>query len=155
MRIFIIFFYIINADIAYQKYVLEHCGINVKKTFLININNEYVFDGQLKLDEFFKITDVTREVDLEGNKTENNLLLAEFMLKSEVEPDIDLSEACEDPYHCMFWDYCAKHLPKPSVFDLYRLPFKKKIKHYHDGNVSYAQLISTDAVDIQQNKNIK
>ena len=43
------------VDIAYQKYVLEHCGINVTGTYLVCLNNEYVFDGTLKLDELFQI----------------------------------------------------------------------------------------------------
>ena len=38
------------ADVAYQKYVLEHCGVNVTGTYIVVINNEYVFDGTLKLD---------------------------------------------------------------------------------------------------------
>ncbi|MBP5774320.1 MAG: hypothetical protein J6W36_01345, partial [Clostridiales bacterium] len=30
------------ADVSYQKYVLEHCGVNVTGTYLINLNREYV-----------------------------------------------------------------------------------------------------------------
>ena len=35
------------ADIAYQKYVLEKCGLNIVGTFLVCIDNQYVFDGAL------------------------------------------------------------------------------------------------------------
>lgn len=45
------------ADVAYQKYVLENCGINVTGTYLICLNNQYVFDGVLNLDELFGIHD--------------------------------------------------------------------------------------------------
>lgn len=47
------------ADVAFQKYVLEHCGVNVTGTYLVVINNGYVFDGELKLDEFFRVADVS------------------------------------------------------------------------------------------------
>ena len=50
------------VDIAYQKYVLENCGINVTGTYLVCINSDYVFDGTLKLNEFFQIIDLSTEV---------------------------------------------------------------------------------------------
>ena len=37
------------ADVAYQKYVLEHCGVRVTGTYLVTLNNQYVFDGTLDL----------------------------------------------------------------------------------------------------------
>ena len=135
------------ADIAYQRYVLEHCGVNVIKTYLININNAYVFDGEFKPDEFFRITDVTREVEFEYDRVENNLILAEGVLSNDTEPDIDLSESCNDPYPCLFWKYCSRGLPTPSVFDLYKLPFKNKIDYYRKGQTSYEQLSGTKAVE--------
>ena len=129
------------ADVAYQKYVLEHCGVNVTGTYLVVLNNEYIFDGNLKLDELFKITDVSEEVANETGRIEYNLAIAEKILNNPEEPDIDLSPSCNDPYKCAFWNYCAKDVPSPSVFDLYRLAFKKKIEYYRKGMVTYEDLI--------------
>ena len=129
------------ADVAYQKYVLEHCGVNVTGTYLVVLNNEYIFDGTLKLDELFKITDVSEEVANETGRIEYNLAIAEKILNNPEEPDIDLSPSCNDPYKCAFWNYCAKDVPSPSVFDLYRLAFKKKIEYYRKGLVAYEDLI--------------
>ncbi|MBR3362184.1 MAG: DUF2779 domain-containing protein [Lachnospiraceae bacterium] len=129
------------ADVAYQKYVLEHCGINVTGTYLVVLNNEYIFDGTLKLDELFRITDVSEEVANETGRIEYNLAIAEKILNDPEEPDIDLSPSCNDPYKCAFWNYCAKDVPSPSVFDLYRLQFKKKIEYYRKGMVTYEDLI--------------
>ena len=30
------------ADISYQKYVLEHCGIKIYGTYLVGINSDYI-----------------------------------------------------------------------------------------------------------------
>ena len=49
-------------DVAYQKYVLTNCGINVTGTYLVNINNEYVLDGELNVKEFFNISDISEAV---------------------------------------------------------------------------------------------
>ena len=50
------------ADIAYQKYVLEHCGVNVTGTYLVCLNGDYVFDGTLDLKKLFYISDVSGEI---------------------------------------------------------------------------------------------
>lgn len=128
------------ADIAYQKYVLENCGVTVVGTYLVCLNNEYVFDGTLNVQELFKITDVSEEIISEEEQITENLILAEQILDSEAEPDIDLSVNCNSPYPCAFWQYCSKHIPKPSVFDIYRMQFKKKIEYYRDGLISYEAL---------------
>ena len=49
------------ADISYQKYVLEHCGVNVTGTYLVCLNGDYVFDGNLALNKLFFISDVASE----------------------------------------------------------------------------------------------
>lgn len=130
------------ADVAYQKYVLEHCGINVTDTFLVVINNEYVFNGELDIHELFQITNVAEAVAIELKNIEGNLLIAERLLGCPDEPDIGLSVSCNDPYKCAFWKYCARDLPKPSVFDLYRLPFSKKIAYYRKGMAAFDQVIN-------------
>lgn len=134
------------ADVAYQKYVLEHCGVKVTGTSLVCLNNEYVFDGTLKLDELFKITDVSELVAIEEGNIEYNLAIAEKLLQSPEEPDIDLSESCNNPYACGFWRYCSKHLPSPSVFDLYRMAFSKKIDYYRKGMISYEDLFFNSSI---------
>lgn len=32
------------ADVAYQKYVLEHCGVRITGTYIVSINNNYIYD---------------------------------------------------------------------------------------------------------------
>lgn len=129
------------ADIAYQKYVLENCGVNVKGTYLITIDNSYVFDGVLDIHKLFKITDVSPLLSAQMNSIEGNLNIAQRLLSSDVEPDIDIHENCQNPYQCGFWSYCTKHIDSPSVFDLYRMPYKKKLEHYRKGNVTYHELL--------------
>ena len=141
---------IYHADVAYQKYVLEHCGVNVTGTYLVVLNNEYIFDGTLKLDELFRITDVSEEVANETGRIEYNLAIAEKILNDPDEPNIDLSPSCNNPYKCAFWNYCAKDVPSPSVFDLYRLQFKKKIEYYRKGMVTYEDLICDPKMTNQQ-----
>lgn len=129
------------ADISYQKYVLEHCGVNVTGAYLVCLNGDYVFDGELDLKQLFFISDVGEAVKTEIKNIEPNLSIAERILQSEEEPDIDLSVNCRKPYGCAFWSYCARHIPKQSVFDVYRLWFSKKIEFYRKGWITYRELL--------------
>lgn len=130
-----------TADVAYQKYVLQNCGVNLTNVYLVCLNNEYVFDGTLDLQQLFKITDITVPVAFEQRNLAANLSIGERLLNDPNEPEIDISERCMHPYECAYWKYCTRHIPKPSVFDLYRMPFKKKLDCYKHGLFRYEDLI--------------
>ena len=134
------------ADIAYQKYVLEHCGINVTGTYLVTLNRSYIRGDELDIRELFLVTNVVEAVTNEIQRVEPNLRLADKILNCSEEPDYDLAERCHDPYTCQFWKYCTRNLPEKSVFDLYRLPFKKKIALYHKGIIAYEDLLTCEDI---------
>ena len=56
---------IYGVDIAYQKYVLEHCGVTVTGTYLVCINSDYVRGEDLDIQQLFKIVDMSDWVELE------------------------------------------------------------------------------------------
>ena len=68
------------TDISYQKYVLEHCGVNVTGTYLVCINSDYVFDGELKLSDLFEIVDVAEDVEKAIVNVEENVKKANRVL---------------------------------------------------------------------------
>ena len=129
------------ADISYQKYVLEHCGVNVTGTYLVCLNGDYVFDGSLDLSKLFYDSDVAEAVKTEIKNIEYNVAIAEKILPIEEEPDIDLSVSCRKPYQCAFWSHCSRHVPERSVFNIYRLWFSKKIEYYRKGWITYRELL--------------
>ena len=98
------------ADVAYQLYVLEHCGINVTSVNIIVLNRDYVLDGKLDIERLFKITDVTIEARAAQGSVEEDLCLAADIFAMEIEPDIQLSKACRSPYPCPFQKYCLSEL---------------------------------------------
>ena len=134
------------ADIAYQKYVLQNCGVNVTGSYLICIDNNYVLDGDLDINRLFKVTDVWDLVSQEEKNIRANLKIAEKTLRSETEPEIDISEHCKKPYDCGYWKYCSRHIPSPSVFDLYRLQTSKKFDYYCKGIITYNDLFLSGVV---------
>lgn len=146
---------IYGVDIAYQKYVLEHCGIRVTGTYLVCIDSQYVRGETLDIRQLFKVVDMAQWVEQEYPMVEIRLAEAEKLLASETEPEVDLGVHCRDPYHCDYWDYCARHLPCPSVFDLYRMTFTKALDHYRNGKASFPALLSLPKLNEKQLRQIR
>ena len=141
-------------DIAYQKWVLTQCGINVTDTYLVCLNSDYVRQGELDLQKLFVVIDMKELVENEYLKVPAQVSKALKVLRSEDEPGIDLSEHCMKPYGCAFLDYCKRQhgVPddEPTVFDLYRMNFAKKLEHYHAGRITFEDLRSQELSDKQQ-----
>ena len=104
-------------DVAMQYNLLSKSGLHVGKAHVIHINNEYVRQGDINVNELFKIVDVTEAVLGLQDKVEKEIKELKKML-SGPEPDIDIGEHCEDPYDCDFMGHCWKNIPEDSVFSL-------------------------------------
>lgn len=128
------------ADIAYQKYVLQKCGVNVTGVYLVNINSKYEKCGEIDIHKLFKINDVSKLIAEEEKVVESNLLKAEKLLKETDEPVSEFNKSCKKPHECGYWEYCSKILPKPSVFNLYKLPIEKKVEAYKNGIITFEDL---------------
>lgn len=141
-------------DIAYQKWVLEQCGIKVTDTYLVCLNSDYVRQGELNLQQLFVTIDMKELVENEYLKVPARISQALKLLASEEEPDLDLSEHCMKPYGCAFLDYCKRQhgVPQdePTIFDLYRMNFSKKLEHYHAGRILFNDVREEALSDKQQ-----
>ena len=141
-------------DIAYQKWVLTQCGVKVKDTYLVCLNSDYVRHGDLDIQKLFAIIDMKELVENEYLKVPARVSQALEIVNNEQEPVDDLSECCKKPYDCAFLEYCKRQhgIPadKPTVFDLYRITFKKALDYYHNGQFTFDDLSSVKLNDKQQ-----
>lgn len=137
-------------DIAYQKYVLTQCGVNVTGVYLVQLDSDYVRGKELDIQGLFIKTDMSKLVDMEYPDVQVNIEKARKLLQDDQEPDIKFSMSCKKPYNCTFWQYCSRNLPKPSVFDLYRIRFDKALSHYDNGIVTFEDVRPFKLTDTQQ-----
>ena len=86
-------------DVAFQKWVLENCGITVKGTYLVCINNEYVRQGDIDIQQLFKVNDISEAVDREYPDVATNVKAAKDDLDGG-QPRIPITAGRTDPYHC-------------------------------------------------------
>jgi len=127
-------------DIAFQRYVLTQCGIKTGNAHLIYINNQYIRNGEVEPNKLFVIEDVTDALQIYSHDISENLKQAQATYASAQEPQYDISENCNSPYSCAFYNYCSQHLPEKNVFDLYRLSQTKKFEYYYKGMRSFEDL---------------
>ena len=148
--------YIYIVDISYQKYVLEKCGVKITGTYVVNIDSDYLFDGTLDIQKLFKITDVSALVEEEYgiHHIEAELDYAKSTLACKDEPALDLSVGCQNPYPCGFWKYCSRHIPAPSVFDIYRMSFTKALELYKQGITDVKDVLASAKLNALQKQQI-
>ena len=134
-------------DISYQYYIMVKLGYNVKKCYIVYINNNYVRKGELELNKLFNIEDVTPKVLEKQNEVVKNINDINKYMKQKDEPYEKLDLHCTKPYDCPFFKYCTKHLPENNVFNIRSMPSKTKFKLYNKGVYKYEDLLNEDIKD--------
>ena len=95
-------------DMAFQYYVITHCGYNISKISLMHVDREYVRRGDIEPQKLFKIVDCTREVlALQKDIPENIEKMLQYSAQKD-EPEMALGAHCSNPYPCTFWEHCHK-----------------------------------------------
>ena len=144
-------------DISYQAWILKKCGLNVKKACLVYINSNYIKQGKISKNEFFKIEEITLIPNKEIEKRVKEL---SEIINSTQEPKIEISKNCQKnksiSYDCPFFQYCTRNLPKPNVFDIgWGTHFDKKLAMYYQNKISYADLLSSKELNTKANLQIQ
>ena len=134
-------------DVAYQCYVLSKLGYTIERACLVHINNEYVRQGELDIQQLFTIVDVLKEANALYSDVEERIEFLNEYMKQTDEPEKELGLHCFDPYECGFFEYCTKDLPKPNVFNISGLKKKKMIECLCAGHVSFEDLWDSSAID--------
>ena len=129
-------------DMAFQYYLLTKCGMDIKNVFNMHLNRYYVRRGELDLKELFILEDCTETVKQKFHDAEENIASIRSYVSVSEEPQRDIGLYCEKPYQCAYKRYCGRHLPSHSVFDLAGMQTKTKYKHYHNGIITYDDILA-------------
>lgn len=125
-------------DASVQWYALSKV-LKLNRIAIVNINNQYVCQGELDLSQLFHIADVTDSVLERLDQVPDLIDAMETMLKAD-EPKMQIGVHCNDPHSCDFKGHCWQAVPNPSVFNLYRMNAAKKFDLYHRGIVTYQDI---------------
>ena len=105
-------------DLSFQKFVFEKAGHKVGKLNLVHINNEYIKNGEINVKELFKIENITNEVDELSQETKEQVAVLSKILKNKNEPSVRPVKQCDNPYECMFKEYCLQGIPPKSIYSI-------------------------------------
>ncbi len=113
-------------DVAVQYYVLKGLGVNLNAAGILNLNDQYVYDGRrLDLKELFKFSDLTKDVIGWQREIEPHLRKCKEILGAVTPPKVSPSRHCEKPYRCEFWNHCTRSKPEFWITELYGITDKK------------------------------
>lgn len=87
-------------DIAFQRYLLKKCGVNVKNCYVI-------YHGPDEKNPFV-IEDVTDQATRYWRHVDDNIWILGKIKFQKEEVLRDVGGHCEKPYRCWYWDYCHK-----------------------------------------------
>lgn len=104
-------------DVAIQFYVLGQCGLLISGAYLVHINNQYVRQGEIDVQQLFAGDDVLEEAFLRQDKLPQIIADLRSALQKG-EPQVNIGPHCSNPYDCDFIPYCWQHIPENSIFDL-------------------------------------
>jgi len=131
-------------DAAIQYYTITNSGIDLKDISIVYINNKYVKNGEIDINELFIIESVLDQVLEFFPQIPNEVRRLKNVIESPEVPKVDIGNHCSDPYDCDFKGTCWKHIPDYSVFDISRLNKNKKFDLYNQG------VITLDDIDLSQ-----
>ena len=96
------------ADVAIQLHVLENLGVRIDHTYLMHINNRYVYPGgDYNLEDLFTFSDVTAQAQrFVSDSVPGDLARMWETLEREAPPAIETGRHCTSPYLCPFFGYC-------------------------------------------------
>jgi len=138
-------------DAAIQYYTITNSGIELKDISIVYINNQYVKNGEIDINELFTVESVLDQVLEFLPRIPNEVQRLKNVIESPEIPQVNIGPHCSDPYDCDFKGTCWKHIPEYSVFDISRLNSDKKFDLYNQGIVTLDQ-IDLSQVDLNPNQ---
>ena len=120
------------TDLAFQTFVYTGAGLKISRCCVMHVDRDYVRQGDVQPEKFFKLEDVTSAVAALSRAIGPQLEEMFTVIRQKLEPDIKIGPHCSNPYPCPLQDKCWAFLPEQNVTTLYRAG-KKAFKLLADG----------------------
>ena len=129
-------------DLAFQKFVFEKSGIQVRKTYIVHISPTYIFDGELDPARFFRLPNVSDKVGKLLKITAKTAAEALSYINMKDEPKANF-KLCGNKLECVFLKKHFPNLPLYTVFDIRNIR-EKKLNEFLAQNILDIAYVPTD-----------
>lgn len=140
--------YLLDATIQY--YIITRSGLPLEDFSLVTINNDYVFEGELDLHQYFRITSVMDEIKERISFVEKSIESAIGVLDNPSMPEVAIGVHCTKPYPCDFQSYCWKSIEKDSVWYLPGISMQEKLNFIEKGITTVHQIDDMNELNARQ-----
>jgi hypothetical protein len=134
-------------DAYLQYYVLKGNGIPLIDFELLYVNEHYVLQDELKLDELFISQSVMLQAEESFEKTASQVKEAKATLQLTKSPEVSIGTHCYKPYPCDFIGHCWKNVPQNSILYLSSQPLQQRFDWYNNDIQHPDQLNNTELAD--------
>ncbi len=123
--------YLLDASLQY--WVITNSGLPLEDISLITINNKYLRNGVIDLNQLFSITSIKEHALKNQDLINEKINLSKQVVVESRMPDIEIGEQCFTPYNCDFMGNCWKSVPKNSVFEITGIAKSEQFSLYNQG----------------------
>jgi predicted RecB family nuclease len=135
-------------DCAIQYYIIKKCGIEIEDFFIIYVNDSYIRNGDLDIQQFFIQKSILNQVLEQQEYVLKKIQDAIDVIHLKTMPDIKIGAQCNKPYPCDFKNYCWKDVPQNSIWYMQGIPLSSKIELIEQG------ITTIDAYALKQKNNL-
>jgi Domain of unknown function DUF83. len=135
-------------DASIQWHVLKKLNIfDLNEVFIITLNNKFSKKKKINPINLFNIHSATEIANKNKLEVENKINELKEISISHKEPELKIGLHCKKPHACVYFDKCWPSSINEinSVFKLYRLPLKKKLKLYNEGIDTFEKITNTES----------
>ncbi len=118
-------------DLAFQRYVYEKAGLKIRKCFLIHLNNQYICEKEMNVQQLFLTEDLSAEIEKIMVEVPENIEFLWKIINSPHFPNTIEKNHCRAPKTCLIKDRCWSFLPEHHIFHLYN--GRKNRKMFDEG----------------------
>ncbi len=104
-------------DAAFQYYVINNSGLQLKDMFLVYVNKDYQHGDEIRLKELFVFESVLNRVLGLQEFVEHKVVEEKEALMRNSSPEIEVGAHCFDPYPCDFLGHCWKKVKDKSLLE--------------------------------------
>ncbi len=142
-------------DAALQYWVITNSGLKLEDFSMMIINNQYVRNGDLDIQQLFSIKSIKESVLKNQQLVGDNIKACKEMIQSNSMPQVKIGEHCFLPYNCDFMGCCWKNIPSDSVFEIAGIPKAEQFNLYDLGHGTINEIPEKNALDKNANIHIQ
>lgn len=142
-------------DAALQYYVLTSSGLDLQDFSLMIINNQYIRNGEVDINQLFTVKPVKEALLKHQDFIRENLDRCKQVINNAEMPKIGIGEHCFVPYSCDFMSTCWKHVPPDSVFEITGISKTDQFDLYQAGYTTISEVPAENELDKNANIHIR